>query len=447
MKLSNRNSTLPQNPTTWTTVFVAVLFFLCSADQFFTTRLFGFNFRWGQILLALWAIVTVLRRSQDRETLQEILTSFREFISTWGPFFAAYTLAAFLSPQPQATLIKAGWGLFNICLAFFLFSGVFKGPSLEKGMKWGITAIALTIWAQAIFVFILHLFPNLTYGFPSIPLPLHLGGFEIPLGYAQPDYSFGFDRMVRPNAFYYEPSYAGCALGFALPLLWATGNQDRPWQRVLFVALVWTAIILTTSRSGLLDLGFAGMSVLAIAFLGRDRGTTSWIGRSFLAGALMLGLFALSPFADDYLGTFLGVKGPDLITHLGQPQKSEGGRIASLKNGIKAFESHPFLGNGVARDDGTGRLVPSTTNTWLEIAMESGVIGLLAFLYAISRSIKSSREGVRSAKNFQFWVFVGLTLHLFINLNLTQTFPRLDYWILFFFALRLLRPKGQEDRP
>lgn len=446
MKLSNRNSTLPGGQKTWAAVFVAVLFFLCSADQFFTTRLFGFNFRWGQILLALWAIATVLRRSQDREALQEISTSARVFISTWGPFFAAYTLAAFLSPQTAATLIKAGWGLFNIGLAFFFFSGIVPDSSLKKGMKWGIAAIAAFLWTQALAVYWGHWFQNLSYGMPSIPLIIHTGFGDLPLGFAQPDYSFLIDHMVRPNAFYYEPSYAGCALGFALPLLIFSILPAPTWQKVLLPALVWTSIILTTSRSGLLDLFlFLGMG-MAVLLVHRERENLKNGARVILIGTLFLTLFLISPFADDYLGTFLGVKGPDTLAHLSQPQKSEGGRIQNIRDAVTYWKEHAILGNGAQRDPATGHIETQTMNTWLEIAVESGILGLTGLLFAVGSTVRAAWNHGKRLGNLKWVLCVAWIIHFGVNLNLTQTFPRLDYWLLFFFSISLLQNSEEGSR-
>src|SRR5580693_505036 len=94
--------------------FFAALFFLCGADQYFATRLGGFNFRWGQLFLVALVPLSLKRswdllrdRSKDRILIGKIL-------KYWGIFLAVYALTALLSDNPKITLIKWVWGLFNI---------------------------------------------------------------------------------------------------------------------------------------------------------------------------------------------------------------------------------------------------------------------------------------------------------------------------------------------
>src|SRR5580693_1382005 len=92
--------------------FFAALFFLCGADQYFATRLDGFNFRWGQILLLAVVPFSLKRQgallrghSQDGIWTGTVL-------KYWGSFLAVYALTALLSDNPKLTLIKCIWGLF-----------------------------------------------------------------------------------------------------------------------------------------------------------------------------------------------------------------------------------------------------------------------------------------------------------------------------------------------
>src|SRR5580658_3486734 len=89
--------------------FFAALFFLCGADQYFATRLGGFNFRWGQLLLFALVPFSLKRtwdllrgNSKDRTPIARILIY-------WGVFLAIYALTALLSDNPKLTLVKWVW--------------------------------------------------------------------------------------------------------------------------------------------------------------------------------------------------------------------------------------------------------------------------------------------------------------------------------------------------
>jgi len=50
--------------------------------------------------------------------------------------------------------------------------------------------------------------------------------------------------FFRPNAFYYEPSFAGAALSFALPLVMALSYNGTGWKAALSPALLLSAVFL-----------------------------------------------------------------------------------------------------------------------------------------------------------------------------------------------------------
>ncbi|MEX2179196.1 MAG: hypothetical protein WD801_10830 [Gemmatimonadaceae bacterium] len=95
---------------------VASLVFLCSSDVAFAARIGdgaeSVNVRFGQLALALVVLALLSRRRPPwpSEGLRPVLLA-------WLGFVAAYGLAALAAPETERTLLKLGWGIFNIGLA------------------------------------------------------------------------------------------------------------------------------------------------------------------------------------------------------------------------------------------------------------------------------------------------------------------------------------------
>ncbi|HTC19784.1 MAG TPA: hypothetical protein VK859_02985, partial [bacterium] len=279
--------------------FFAALFFLCGADQYFATRLGGFNFRWGQILL-LAVVPFSLKRDWAlfRGHSQDGIFAGR-ILKYWGIFFAVYALTAVLSENPKFTLIKWGWGLFNIgCAAVVLLDSRWRN-SLPKGFLFGATALALLVWAQAIAVYWLGATaPSIDWRF-TYPLLIHNSPF--PLGYVQPGPFFDQFPILRMDAFYYEPSYAGCALAFAFPLVLIVERSLGPKRFPFSSALVLSSILLVGSRSGILS-AFTGLLVF-FAYIRRNSlpEIKPYLWKTLGAAFLSLVLFGLSTDARKYM--------------------------------------------------------------------------------------------------------------------------------------------------
>jgi hypothetical protein len=420
-------------------VLFSLLFYLCSADQFFAFRVHGFNIRLGQFLLLACALLSLRGIFRNGPGLSRRRDLWRAGIP-WIPFFAVYALAACLSPNPGQSFLKWGWALFNIGGALVVCLNPDRAPSLRKGVALGALAVALTLWVQflAIYLFgatVLWRFPAASQ---SITAPW-LGGF--PLGFAQNTQdTFGGVPILRPNAFYYEPSYAGCALAFAFPLVLAWGWRRKFSGSVLVPAVLWTAVLLTLSRAGILGLSLGFLIIFSGVLLWREKQLFFSLLRPFLLGALVLGTALLSPSVQKYAGFLLGPLGPSAIaSRVGNPQYSEGGRVADIRNGLNRWKEHPLLGAGAARasDPSTQGLGLVSENMWLEVGMESGLLGFLAFAFAI---LKTVWDAFRKSANpaISILVLSALAVHLLVDMNFTPTFPRLDYWILFFLSVSLL---------
>ena len=109
---------------------------------------------------------------------------------------------------------------------------------------------------------------------------------------------------------------------------------------------------------------------------------------------------------------------------------SEGDRLANMRDSLKLWQQHPLLGNGVLPQSETDNrgLSQFSMETWLEIGLESGTLGFLAFLFAVGTNMRLAW------KNFT------------VQFLLSQTFPRLDYWLIFFLSIRLLLNSGDTQK-
>jgi O-antigen ligase len=254
--------------------------------------------------------------------------------------------------------------------------------------------------------------------------------------------------IYRPCAFYYEPNYAACALAFSLSLVLFQEKGER-WFSGWAPGLVTAAVVLTSSRGGILGCAFTLGALLLASFFKPLADKRIVILKTIFFSGLCLGLVLLSDGGRRYLGYLVGPLGPGTIKlNAVLPHTSEGDRVISLNQGIQSLKEHPWLGQGYQPVAGIEGLVTRTLNTWVEIGMESGLLGLMAFLFAVG-SIAWRCLDFRENQAASVIACVAWTVQFGINYNLAPTFPRLDYWLLFFFSINLLvfksidRKRGQ----
>lgn len=489
--------------------FFAALFFLGSADKVFATRLFGMNFRWAQLLIIVGVLATlpsfIRRLASDNARPPPRLVP---IVAAWSAFFGCYALSAILSPAPSQTLVKLCWGIFNIggAIVLCLHAGRQSLAAVRTGLALACIGISTVIWIDAL---------GLYWFLGDAPL----------LGLAQAS-AFEDRILLRPHAFYYEPSYAGAWLGLAIPATLLALDALPLWVRSVAGGVSASAAVLATSRTGLLSvaaaffliglfslirretkllkttLGSLGVAVVATAIFFVPSSTHSFSGLLTKQLGFEATLKRLQPSEDDVLraltaqnsrGDQAGGGGDDEILPpfspeneqqsepmqpldaglepvrpldvqtqpiqpvAGQPElqpvpyrppnTSEGYRIQSYLRALEIWKRHPVLGAGTSLDpDGESFIRPIAINTWLEVLVESGLVGFLAFVFALAVSIRSALSGASSRAIIL--VSAALFAHFVINLNLTQTFPRLDYWLVFFAALSLTsatRPAAASD--
>ncbi len=418
-------------------LFFAALFFLSSTDLFFTTRFHGFNFRLGQLLLFLAAIPTIFCFSKQICGYSFSKSIRYKLILHWTPFFLIYGLAALFSATPLLTGIKWGWALFNIGLSALICLQPRQDEALEQGFEWGILATSVLLWLQALAIYAFPLSTHIEDQGEDGPSSVSF--FSAFLGYAQSSFSFRGLSIFRPHAFYYEPSYVGAALSFALFLLILLDLRRTQGKRGWLPALTLGSILLCSSRTGILS---AVLFLVLIYYFSRRPpnfpGLRHLLSRTLLATLIFVGAFCVFPLGRQYVEFISGPLGADSYLRLHKKNSSEQGRIENMKESLILWAEHPIWGNGVtkANPDSPGLSQISIT-TWFEIGLESGILGVAAFLYAILANMRLAWNKAPPSP-LRILVLSAWIIHFGFQLFFSQTFPRLDYWLLFFLSLRLL---------
>jgi hypothetical protein len=421
-------------------LFFAALFFLCSADQFFTTHISGFNVRWGQPILLIAAFFSLVSLAKEARRGSFLWDFHKKLLVFWAPFFAAYGLATLYSPTIKLTFIKWGWAAFNIGLAALVCLNSKWNESLKRGFQYAIVLIAGLIWLEAIAIYWFRVVPQSDPA--STTLQVHLGRLFI--GYAQPSWVYQGIQFFRPNVFYYEPSYAGSALAFAFPLLIAL-HRNKFFFAYLNPGIVLGAIILCSSRSGILSALFAIPFLLIFVLFKKQNNILKLLLKILAITFSLILIFSVSPLGLKYIQFINGPLGMDTVQRVGAYTSSEGDRLSNMVDCIQIWSRHLFLGNGVypivnGENHGLSQI---SMNTWLEIAMESGILGIMTFIFSL---LATMREAVVTGKSVSVFPFIlaAWVSHFLVSLHFTQTFPRLDYWLIFFISISILIFKPAE---
>lgn len=387
---------------------LGVLVFLCSSDLVFAERIAGVNIRWGQ--LALLAVAGVVQWRELSRGVRPVVD--RLGASAWLVFFLAYFLAALAAPDTPRTLLKLAWGVLNVALAARLCLSGIPARTLLSGFALASVCMAFIVWVDAI----------ATQWLGQLPA----------IGFAQQSMIFEGRWILRPHAFHYEPSFVGAALAFATPVMIAVPG----WKGVAASSLVASAVVLTSSRTGILGVVVGSMVYLVLSLRRPVRTELRRVAVAVVGMCLMLGAFALHPEGTRFMRFIAGPLGP--AHEVARIERSESDRLGNAVRAVGAFRENPLLGRGVVagRDRAIGT---QTYNVWLEIGVESGLVGLLSFATAIAATIAwAVRRGATP-----HWLWAAWVIHLVVNFNFTQSFPRLDYWLWFFLAIRLAREHGR----
>jgi hypothetical protein len=122
-------------------------------------------------------------------------------------------------------------------------------------------------------------------------------------------------------------------------------------------------------------------------------------------------------------------------------ETTEGLRLSAVRNAVATVSEHAWTGVGVPR--GTDRLIapPAVPNLWLEIAVEGGVVALLAFGFGIGYTLYRLHAFDLRHRD----VLIVLVLWLCVGWQFIATFPRLDLWIAFWVVLAWMRGEAKDE--
>ncbi len=270
--------------------------------------------------------------------------------------------------------------------------------------------------------------------------------------------------LPRLNGFSYEPAYF--ALYLVPGTLVALSQAGRLGRRGLgaggLAVMFLAALALSTSRSGWLGIAVGIGLLLTLLVLRAGMAAAARLGGVAVAGAVACGLvLAASPTLRTHLARFakMGVDRGE--------RTSSAPRLEAMREAATYFADHPVLGVGLAgygahvlrhplvpRQADRGPFGIVTANLYLELASETGLLGLAAalallgtLLLPLSRRLwkappheptplAAARDGLLAAS----------LVVILVMFQFNQTLWRLDVWILLAlsFAAGTLPPRRSE---
>jgi hypothetical protein len=419
----------------------ATAFFLGGADLVFGFRAFGVNVRYANLLLVL-GLAAWLWRERDG------LAAHARFLAIgWAPFIALFSLSALVSPSPLPGLVKAAWFALNLVGAY-AWCRLFRPADLARGY------FACYLVLAAILV------TDFATGF--------IGGPQAMIGHGQPNALASGGTLWRPHAFHYEPSYAAAALALAWALSVTRIGSQAPRLAVAVTGLGFVALVILMSRTGWL---YVAVFVVLLPFAGAGSARADrvrslrHVGGAAAIAAVALAIALASPANRERFTALVGPLGagqtlericplldsvlPVLGLHCleGEARRralddwnrdrkpvetSEGQRVKAAIDAVEDIRRSVLLGNGV-REGRTRLIEPVAANVWLEIGSEGGLLSLGAVLWGLGWSLW---RGQALAPHNRA-IALALCAYFAVAWQFLQTFPRLDQWMSFWFALAM----------
>jgi O-antigen ligase len=251
--------------------------------------------------------------------------------------------------------------------------------------------------------------------------------------------------LPRMNGFSYEPAYFALYLvpGVLVLLCLAARQGKRGLGFGLLAVAFLVAIALSTSRSGWLGVAVGVALMLLLLAVRAGRGPALRLALASLAGlAVCAMVMAASPALRAHLTRFAKM-GVDV-----NERTSSAPRLEAMAEAATIFRQHPVLGVGFAgyggytinhpvgltrTDRGPFKLV--TANLYLELAAETGALGLAAALWLlwvlIAPLLRRSRpdEPPQLVATREGLLLACMVVFL-VMFHFNQTLWRLDIWIL-----------------
>jgi O-antigen ligase len=408
------------------TAALAGLMLTAGMDRALLLTLGRFNVRAGQIcaLVLLGAVIA------ERRRLGRALAVPAAPMVTGLAYLSLCAASAMASDFPLKSAAYLGWASFDLLVVLVGVAAYATGRDrLEVAFRWWVGGMALAA------------------GMGALQIGSWLAGRPAPL--LSSDVA-GFPRI---SGFNYEPAFFALYLlpGALVLLSRFVLLGDRARGSGLLAGALLCAVALSTSRSGWIGIG-VGLALLAARARARlGRGALRRLGFSAAALAAALGLVLLAWPRMRASAATMARMAVDL-----HEVTSSGPRLESMRQALVLFSRYPALGVGFgnygayvlahpelpnfAPQDAKGLV---TTNLYLEVAAETGAVGLaaalallVALLAPLWRSVRAQRgaapdaalataEGLRLASLVVF----GVLFHF------NQTLWRLDVWVLLSLSL------------
>lgn len=284
----------------------------------------------------------------------------------------------------------------------------------------------------------------------------------------------GFGQFINKNHFAFLIEMAvGLVVGVALM---RRGRRDRVLAYLSALLLMWTAIVLSNSRGGLLTITvqvifaallFANSRTFAREKSVNQKGWIRWT-RSIAVTTVMIGALLLIIvvgvvwLGGDQLAT--GVETATVeMTGVDVSEMHEGARRRDIWRATwQMFKAHPIAGAGLGGfwaevpvyHPASGVLTPQQThNDYLELLASGGILGAVLFIWFAIALTRQARQSVNAGGGFQRAVLlgaiigvVGVGVHSMVDFGLHITINALVFVVLLaIISLRTFAVKNRRE--
>ena len=268
----------------------------------------------------------------------------------------------------------------------------------------------------------------------------------------------GYGQFINKNHFAFLMEMAlGLIVGVALM---RKGRSERLLLYLSALLLIWTAIVLSNSRGGLLTITvqviFAGLLFVNSRAPAKDKSTNSqraWVRftRSIVVTSVMIVALLLIIVAGvawlggDQLST--GVETATSEMAVDRSGTHEGARRRDIWRATwLMFKAHPFAGAGLGGfwaevplfHEASGASTPQQAhNDYLELLASGGILGAGLFIWFAIALLKQAKQSVHATEGFQRAVtlgaiigLVGVGVHSIVDFGLHITINALVFMVL-----------------
>ncbi|NPV29910.1 MAG: polymerase [Firmicutes bacterium] len=327
-----------------------------------TPGLAGLAGLWDELLFALTAALILARLTLFRETPPLFTPLDLPLLLFLGTGVLLYLLRA---PEPEIAL-DGFRATFQYCLWYFLATRLPLNRRQKEALLWSFVLVAGIIALHGIYQYI--------------------AGVPIPASWVDQA-----EAGVRTRVYSWigSPNVLGSYLVLLIPVaaaLWQTARKRRARLLLGGLLLAMLACLVFTFSRG------AWLAFLAAALLYgtlQDRRLLALI----LAGAILLP--AVSPGVANRLQYTFSSKYVE--------SSQRGGRMARWEQALDRFLAHPATGVGLGRFGGATAArfqIPGTfyvDNYYLKLAVETGVLGLGAFLWLLLNAVRYLSGSIRES--------------------------------------------------